>query len=371
MAADIITLQEVQKDVFDDWFKPELAKVGYDGVFQQKKREAMFHRGKYTNEGCATFWKPTRFRKVEKQVIDYDKLMEKQLQAIGGIDSERSQQRASKGNIALAVTLEDLNAKGGKVSGQRVGPLLCVVNTHVLADVGFTDVKLSQCHHLLCALSSNNGLKGIPSLICGDFNSTPDSAVYEYIRRGTLRSDHQELRSDPCGLLSSIHFGHSLQLSTAYEACSGTEAAFTNFTEEFKGTLDYIFFSSDSLAVLAISQVDDESQLKQETALPSSTRPSDHVSLVATFMFREVPDPPAAAPRPSHQQGQYAHHAGAGGQLLASHMGHAAALHSMGYHTGHPGAMMGDGLIAPGEANLRFPNLGVGYYDAWGRPPDR
>ena len=42
--------------------------------------------------------------------------------------------------------------------------------------------------------------------------------------------------------------------------------------------------------VLAISQVDDESQLTQETALPSSTRPSDHVSLVATFMFRDAVD---------------------------------------------------------------------------------
>ena len=40
--------------------------------------------------------------------------------------------------------------------------------------------------------------------------------------------------------------------------------------------------------MLAISQVDDESQLSQESALPSSTRPSDHVSLVATFMFHDA-----------------------------------------------------------------------------------
>ena len=47
-------------------------------------------------------------------------------------------------------------------------------------------------------------------------------------------------------------------------------------------------FSPENLSVLAISQVDDESQLSQESALPSSTRPSDHVSLVAAFMFHEV-----------------------------------------------------------------------------------
>ena len=67
-----------------------------------------------------------------------------------------------------------------------------------------------------------------------------------------------------------------------------------------KGTLDYIFFSSDSLGVLAISEVDAESHLRQETALPSSTRPSDHLPLVAAFTLRAKPPPGSStAPRPS------------------------------------------------------------------------
>merc|ERR1712039_463026 len=82
----------------------------------------------------------------------------------------------------------------------------------------------------------------------------------------------------------------------AYETCTGREAEYTNYTEDFKGTLDYIFFTGQTLTVLAISQVDDESQLMQETALPSSTRPSDHVSLVATFMFREDTTPADTSP---------------------------------------------------------------------------
>merc|ERR1712056_95224 len=132
-------------------------------------------------------------------------------------------------------------------------------------------------------------ISNMPLLICGDFNSTPDSAVYEYMRRGSVRSDHADMQNDPCGLLKQLALRHSLCMATAYETCNGREAQYTNYTEEFKGTLDYIWFSPDALAVLAISQVDDESQLTQETALPSSTRPSDHVSLVATFMFRDTP----------------------------------------------------------------------------------
>jgi CCR4-NOT transcription complex subunit 6 len=288
MAAEIITLQEVQKDAYEEWFRPELLAIGYESVFQQKKREPIFHRGKYTAEGCATFWKTSRFKRVEKQVIDYDKSMAEHLRCMSNQqDMERGLQRAAKGNIALAVVLEDTTSKETN-SGHAVGNMVCVVNTHILADPGFVDVKLWQAHLLVQAIEQAPW-KHMPLIICGDFNSTPESAVYEYMHQGALRSDHEELRTDPCGLLQNVQFEHTLRLTTAYETCSGKEAEYTNFTEEFKGTLDYIFFGSNCLTVLAISQVDEEAQLKQETALPSSTRPSDHVSLVATFMFRNPP----------------------------------------------------------------------------------
>jgi len=292
MAADIITLQEVQKDAYDDWFRPQLAEAGYEGIYQQKKREPIFHRGRYIAEGCATFFKTTRFKRVDKHIVDYDKLSSVELRCQ---ESEVGHQRLSKGNIALAVILEDLHIKATRSSqaqGPQGGHVLCVINTHILADPGYTDVKLWQAHMLLRTLETTP-IKNMPLLLCGDFNSTPESAVYELLRQGSVRSDHDDLKVDPCGLLKRLNIGHSLSMATAYETCNGREAQYTNYTEDFKGTLDYIWFSSETLAVLAISQVDEESQLTQETALPSSTRPSDHVSLVATFKFRDAPaDPP-------------------------------------------------------------------------------
>merc|ERR1711971_363723 len=173
--------------------------------------------------------------------------------------------------------------------------------------------KLWQAHLLLQTLKQMP-VANMPLLICGDFNSTPDSAVYEYLRRGAVRPDHQDLRNDPTTIVSKLHLRHSFPMSTAYETCTGCEALYTNYTEDFKGTLDYIWFTPDALAVLAISQVDDEPQLQQETALPSSTRPSDHVSLVATFMFHEAPidsqeaqpgNQPSAGPRSGAMPGTY------------------------------------------------------------------
>mmetsp|Transcript_7748 Transcript_7748/g.17196 ORF Transcript_7748/g.17196 Transcript_7748/m.17196 type:complete len:624 (+) Transcript_7748:75-1946(+) len=295
MAADIITLQEVQKDAYDDWFRPQLAAADYDGVFQQKKRDPIFHRGRYTAEGCATFYKNSRFKRTEKILVDFDKLSATELpklqntQELSEKENEKAQQRLSKGNIALVVVLEDLHLKANpnQSAGPGGGHAVAVINTHILADPGFTDVKLWQAHLLLRSLQ-DGPYKNAPMLVCGDFNSTPDSAVYEYLRQGAVRENHEDMQNDPCGILKTLSLAHGMRMSTAYETCNqGQEAPYTNYTEDFKGTLDYIWFSSDNLAVLAISQVDDESQLLQETALPSSTRPSDHVSLVATFMFRD------------------------------------------------------------------------------------
>lgn len=335
MAADIITLQEVQKDAYDDWFKPQLAEAGYEGIYQQKKREPIFHRGKYIAEGCATFYKTTRFKRVDKHVVDYDKVSANELSRQS--DAEAGLQRLSKGNIALAVILEDLQIKASHSSqpqGPSGGHLICVFNTHILADTCCTDVKLWQAGMLLRTLEQMP-IKNMPLLLCGDFNSTPDSAVYELLRQGSVRSDHEDLKTDPCGLLKRTTFSHSMNMATAYETCNGREAQYTNYTEDFKGALDYIWFSSDNLAVLAISQVDEESQLSQETALPSSTRPSDHVSLVATFKFRDVP---ADHSNRSNVQG-----GGARGSLPPTGgLGHAGAGGPNPYHAAHTGSFGGN-----------------------------
>jgi len=94
--ADIITLQEVQKDHYDEWFEPHLAEHGYEGVYQSKKfKNQVFIKGKFVVEGCATFYKKARFRRIEKHVIEFDKLAQQH------IHSPEALQRLSKGNIAL------------------------------------------------------------------------------------------------------------------------------------------------------------------------------------------------------------------------------------------------------------------------------
>lgn len=322
MSTDIVTLQEVQKDAFDDWFRPEFARAGYEGVFQQKRRE-VFHKGTYVAEGCATFYKTSRFKRVEKMVFDFDKISYSELcsspQAVNGL------QRASKGNIALALVLEDQvlqPTEPWQAVGPNGGHKLCVVNTHIFADVDSEDIKLWQAYLLVQSIHQH-GLEQMPLLVCGDFNSIPTSAVYKYLCEGALDSEIK-LPRDPSGLLEFFKVGHSLRLSTAYRECCGNEAAFTNYTVDFKGALDYIFFSSDRLQALTISEIDDDRVLAEETALPCSTRPSDHVSLIATFMFRDDPPAHLAQHMSAEQQSLLAAFASAGHHQMGLAAGAAA-----------------------------------------------
>lgn len=116
--------------------------------------------------------------------------------------------------------------------------------------------------------------------------------MYELWRNAHVDPRHEDLkRPDICGLMSNpLSFGHRLRLLSGYEICTGKEAPYTNYTEDFKGTLDYIWFTPDTLSALWVSEVDSIENLNWEMWLPSSTRPSDHISLVTTFMFCDPPD---------------------------------------------------------------------------------
>lgn len=72
------------------------------------------------------------------------------------------------------------------------------------------------------------------------------------------------------------------------------EPLFTNYTSNFIGCLDYIFYNDENLNIISTVNVADENQLIQEAqmyqlsdcALPSPIRPSDHLPLIAQFEFK-------------------------------------------------------------------------------------
>jgi len=266
---DIVCLQEVQNDSFETDLKPAMESLGFDYVYAPKTR-TMF-TNKYTSEGAAIFFRSSRFRKIDQFVLDFDaKAVE--YTSSGGINKTQLN-RLSRGNVAVFTMLEDLR-HGGR-------PLV-VANTHITADVDAGDVKIWQTQTLLETLYDwvMRLSPTCPVVLCGDFNSTPDSSVYELLMTGHVSHEIE----DPYQVVPHP-LGHSLPLRSVHQAVVGHEAQVTNFTSRFSGTLDYICFTTTALRALAVSNGYSYEELSRDVAVPSPTQPSDHVLTVGVFAY--------------------------------------------------------------------------------------
>lgn len=285
---DIVCLQEVQADYYDQHICPFMTELGYDGIFKQKSRDFVGQYGKV--DGCATFWKRSKFMMTENYAIEFNELARQESVDLGFDESEarRFMNRLSRDNIAQVIVLESLSRPAGGVTpGRGVAGRthLCVVNTHLYANHQRPDVKLWQTMNLMREIEQFIATRDLPLLLCGDFNSEPYSAVYEYLIQGAIQTLRPELdvaehgtRVLPMDLQS---YGHNIELASAMSTVFGGEPYFTNYTAKFKGTLDYIFYTPSKLRILAVSDMPEEYDLIATSGdgLPSSCYPSDHLML--------------------------------------------------------------------------------------------
>lgn len=299
--ADILCLQEVQSDHFDEFFQPELEKHGYVAVYKKKTTE-VYTGTSYANDGCATFFRRDCFSLVKKYEVEFNKAAQSLTEtAIPPAQKKTALSRLLKDNVALIVVLEARDsshgAEGGSAPGKR--QLLCVANTHIHANPELKDVKLWQVQTLLKGLEKIAASADIPMLVCGDFNSVPGSAPHVLLASGRVDALHPDLATDPLGILRpTSRLCHQLPLVSAYSAFtrlerqrrrvdpSSNEPLFTNCTRDFLGTLDYIFYTADSLAVESLLELLDEDSLRRDTALPSPEWSSDHIALLAQFRYK-------------------------------------------------------------------------------------
>ncbi|KAG5044010.1 hypothetical protein AAZX31_03G187300 [Glycine max] len=298
--ADIICLQEVQSDHYEEFFSPELDKHGYYGLYKKKTNE-VYNGNINTIDGCATFFRRDRFSHVKKYEVEFNKAAQSLTDAVIPTTQKKTAlNRLVKDNVALIVVLE------AKVNNQPVDnpgkrQLLCVANTHVNVHHDLKDVKLWQVHTLLKGLEKIAASADIPMLVCGDFNSIPGSAPHALLAMGKVDPSHPDLAVDPLNILRPhSKLVHQLPLVSAYSSFARTvglgfeqhkgrldnatnEPLFTNVTRDFIGSLDYIFYTADSLVVESLLELLDEESLRKDTALPSPEWSSDHIAMLAEF----------------------------------------------------------------------------------------
>ncbi|VFQ71913.1 unnamed protein product [Cuscuta campestris] len=299
--ADIVCLQEVLSDHYEEFFRPELDKHGYQSYFRMKSCEG-YGRSMNSVDGCATFFRRDRFSHVKKYEVEFNKAGQSLADALApSVQKKTALSRLIKDNVALIMVLE---AKFGNQGVDNPGKrqLVCVANTHVHVPQELKDIKLWQVHTLLKGLEKIAASADIPMLVCGDFNSIPGSAPHALLAMGKVDPMHPDLVVDPLGILRpTSKLTHQLPLVSAYTSFARMEGGlgserhkrrmdpiteeplFTNCTRDFISTHDYIFYSADSLTVVSLLELLDEDSVRKDTALPSPEWSSDHIALLAEF----------------------------------------------------------------------------------------
>ncbi|KAM4075117.1 hypothetical protein ACJW30_10G145400 [Castanea mollissima] len=267
--ADILCLQEVQCDHFENFFEPELKKLGYSVMYKKK-----------TGAG-----------------LEFDKEASSVVNALEPrIRFEGSHHLTSKDNVALVVVLESLQNGSNRDAFQS---RICVANTHIHWSKGHEDVTLFQVVHLVNGLEKIAQSQQIPLIICGDFNSRPGSDPHNFVVKGSINCI-SEKANDPLGIYQYLKLHHSLSLVSAYSSflhsdgveeqwrkmnSQTSEPAFTFFSDKFFGTLDYIFYTDNSLMVESLLELVDRESI-DNNGIPSPAWPSDHIALMASFRLR-------------------------------------------------------------------------------------
>ncbi|PRP78127.1 hypothetical protein PROFUN_13929 [Planoprotostelium fungivorum] len=292
---DIVCLQEVEAGAFSDFFKPELGAAGYSGVFTPKSRARTMDN--WTNvDGCAIFYKRSKFNLAEEVAIEYQMVAMSKHKELSE-DSEAFSRLITKDNIGLFIVLqikEDpplssvANGKGGGGKYAAKAKNIIVANTHIHWNPDYRDVKLLQVQFMMEQLTSitspRSKWSNSPLIICGDFNSQPGSGPYELMMSGKIDPRHDDLEPFYYGSYSTAGMKHPFTLSSAYASIG--EPSFTNYTGDFTGVLDYIWFTSDSLAVSKILSPVEEEFVK-ETKLPNPFMNSDHIAIMAEFLMKK------------------------------------------------------------------------------------
>lgn len=313
---EVVCLQEVQADHYESHLYAAMSEAGYEGVFKQKTRQSMGLAGKV--DGCALFWKRSTFHLVESYSIEFNELAQRQATQLGLNTTPQTHRgsngndegvafmnRLSKDNVAQLVVLELAQPPPSSSSSNKNNPQasqICIANTHLYSNKDFPDVKLWQAWQLLQELetfvmSRGGSPNSLPLIICGDFNSTPDTAVYELLSRQTVHPGHPDVNvnytqqqsngEDIPNILPDAHnITHSFQLGSAYQSVLGEEPKQTNYTGHFKGVLDYVWYSIPSLRPLSAAPIPDETMLTRHgEALPSTEYSSDHIMLISDFQM--------------------------------------------------------------------------------------
>ena len=267
---DIICLQEAQsnlvyKDIFPYFFQNNY--YGYftpqkNYIYDMKKNISVDpNDDQNTNFGNVILFKTNRFYSLEINTINYHQIVEKFLENSKLL---KFKEKVKRKYCGLAITLKD----------SLTNKKLVVSTVHLEHNPKFDDIKSLQIYITLKSLFKITENNSIPLILCGDFNSTPKSHLYKSITKGITQKKYDESVLKPI-IRTPDNYSY-IKLISAYKKIVGSEPKYTNYTEKFKETLDYIF-TNQKIKIISVLQEIDVNFLKKFISIPTKKIPSDHI----------------------------------------------------------------------------------------------
>lgn len=245
----------------------------YNDFYQQKLQEKyeLFHESK-GKDGILIGFQRKSFKLLRKTVISYQNSVSEE---IFQDSSVFFQERFKKAHKALIIDIESLKTKEKYI----------IANTHLHWDPMDEDVKQFQSLELLRFLENRYNRKD-NLIICGDFNSLPDSPqIQMFLKTGFEGYDQGVLRR--LWQVFQKSGGKKMKFRSSYSKYRKKNQrtmhpSFTNYTANFKGVLDYILYNGRSdLRLKKILKLPKKKEL--HVGLPNKIWPSDHLPIISEF----------------------------------------------------------------------------------------
>ena len=310
---DICLFQEFEQNgILQNLFNSK--NLSYEIIFKKRPGEH--------DEGCAIAYNKKKFRleyycslELRSENLKYKKFSKK----------KGSPVLYNKENVATMVVLESY----------QTSFYYLIICSHLLFNNKRGDIKLGQIYQIIkSALLIKNYYKNIPitTIFGADLNSTPNSAIYEYITKNELNVEflitnnlsgqNMENYISPESLYDEnsvwykeiintypkfddyriilitkkydidddededdkikLILENKMAMKSFYKEKNGAEPKVTSLSSTFKGTFDFLFYNTSFN--IDIKKVGDIPQNESDNVtLPDKNNPSDHYPLFVEF----------------------------------------------------------------------------------------
>lgn len=239
LGADVMSI--VECDNYENFFKPELEKLGYDSIWKQRPRAA-------SKDGCCVAWKRDLFELVAETSVDYvDKYCPET-------------QKTSKDRIALMALLRMRFSQ----------EIICFVSTHLARNPELPELdrlrarQIGQVMRNITSFVQEHDKFSVPVVLTGDLNATCF---------GRLRGI-----ANAVALLEEQASVHPFTFD-----CVDVPTGTTSVTTARNVRIDAILYQSNRLELVDINPT---AKLSTAHPIPNEEHPSDHIAIGASFCLR-------------------------------------------------------------------------------------